>query len=178
MKNLVVINSTYRKGGNSEVLATEFARGAIEAGNSVRVINLRDIRLNYCIGCMSCSKTGKCIQNDGMNKLLSVVRNADVIAFATPVYFYSVSGQLKTFLDRTDPLFAKENKFRQIYLLATAAESEKSALDGAIKAVQGWIDCFDDVSLAGVIYGLGAEKIGDIRGIDAPRLAYEAGKNI
>ena len=98
MKNVLIINSTYRKGGNSEILAAEFAKGASEAGNMVNTIHLREIKMNFCIGYLSCLKTGKCVLSDDINEILPLVQNADVIVFATPVYYYSMSGQLKTFL--------------------------------------------------------------------------------
>ncbi len=178
MKNIVIVNSTYRRGGNSEILAEQFKKGAEQSGNTVSTINLREMEPKFCIGCLSCQKTGKCVLKDGINELLPIVRNADVLVFATPVYYYSVSGQLKTFLDRLNPLYGRDIKFRQVYLLTTAADTEKCAMDGAIKSVQGWIDCFDGVELFGVVYGVGAEGIGAVRNTDAFTEAYEMGKSI
>ncbi len=178
MKNVVIINSTYRKGGNSEALAGQFQKGAEEAGHAVRVVNLRDLDLKFCIGCLSCQKTGKCVLSDGVNELLSVVRNADVLVFATPVYYYSMCGQLKTFLDRLNPLYKQSIKFREVYLLTTAAESEEETMDGTIKGIQGWIDCFDGVKLSGVVYGVGAGAVGTVQSTDAFMHAYEMGKSI
>lgn len=109
MKNVVIISSTPRANGNSFVLAKEFARGASDASNNVEIINLKDYDLNYCKGCFACFKIGKCVQNDGMNEIASKLIKADVIVFATPVYFYSVSGQLKVFIDRLVPVY-KKNK--------------------------------------------------------------------
>ncbi len=178
MKNVLIINSTYRKGGNSQVLAEQFKKGAQEAGNTVTEINLRDINLKFCIGCLSCQKTGKCVLDDSVNGLLPIVQNADVLVFATPVYYYSVSGQLKTFLDRLNPLYGRDNKFKEVYLLTTAADTETSAMDGSIKAVQGWIDCFEGVKLSGVVYGVGADAVGTVQSTVAFTQAYEMGKNL
>ncbi len=178
MKNVLIINSTYRKGGNSEILAEQFRKGAEQSGNVVNTINLRSIKLNFCIGCLSCQKTGKCVFADSINELLPQVQNADVLVFATPVYFYSMSGQLKTFLDRLNPLYVQDNKFKEVYLLATSADTEKSAMDGTIKGIQGWIDCFDGVKLKGVIYGVGAEEKGAVQKTVAFNEAYEIGKNV
>ncbi len=177
MKNIVIINSSFRKGGNSEALAVQFFKGATEAGNNVKIINLRDIELKFCIGCLTCLKTGKCVHKDGVNELLPVVKNADVIVFATPVYYYCLSGQLKTFLDRLNPLYGQENKFKEVYLLTSAADTEKSAMDGAIKGLQGWIDCFEGVKLSGVVYGTGVDGKGEIQKTTAFTEAYEMGKN-
>ena len=106
------------------------------------------------------------------------MQNADVLVFATPVYYYAVSGQLKTFLDRLNPLYPRENNFKEVYLLATSAEGEESAMDGSVKDVQGWIDCFDGVTLKGVLRGIGVNDKGDVLSTDFPAKAYEMGKNV
>ncbi len=178
MKNVLIINSTYRRGGNSQALAEQFKKGAVEAGNEVNTINLRDIDLHFCIGCMTCQKTGKCVLKDGVNELLPEVQNADVIVFATPVYYYCMCGQLKTFLDRLNPLYGQSNKFKQVYLLTTAADTEKGAMDGTVKGIQGWIDCFDGVELCGIVYGTGADGIGTVQDTQAFTQAYEMGKSV
>ena len=178
MTNILIINATYRRGGNSEALALQFKKGAEEACNAVNLISLREIDLKFCIGCLSCQKTGKCVLKDSMNELLPVVRNADVIVLATPVYYYSMSGQLKTFLDRLNPLYGQDNKFKEFYLLATAADTEKSAMDGTVKGVQGFIDCFEGVKLSGVVCGVGADAIGTVQNSAAFAEAYEMGKSV
>ena len=66
-----------------------------------------------------------------------------MLVFATPIYYYSVSGQFKTMLDRANPLFGTDYAFTKAYLLATAAENEAATVEGTVKAVQGWVDCFD-----------------------------------
>lgn len=177
-KKVFIVSSTMRKNGNSELLADEFAKGAAAAGNEVDKISLRDIQLKFCIGCLACQKSGKCVHNDGMTEIYSRVQNADVLVFATPVYYYEMSGQLKTFIDRLNPLFLKSNTFKKVYLLASSADTSKSAMEGAIKGVQGFIDCFEGVSLGGVVYGVGAEAAGDIKNTPAMKQAYEMGKNV
>ena len=177
-KKVFIVSTTPRKGGNSEILADEFARGAKKAGHNVTKINIRDLNLKFCIGCLYCQSHDKCVHNDEMNGLYSEVQNADVLVFATPIYYYEMSGQLKTFLDRLNPLYPRENKFKDVYLLATAADSADSAMDGAIKGVQGWIECFDGVQLKGFVRGTDADGIGTISSTPAPNRAYDMGKNI
>lgn len=177
MKKIIVVTSSPRKGGNSETLAQKFAEGAKSAGNDVQFIAVRDIGLKFCTGCMYCHSHDKCVLNDGMNSLYETFQNADVLAFATPVYYYAVCGQLKTFLDRLNPLYPRENKFKEVYLLATAAENEESAMDGAVKDIQGWIDCFDGVQFKGVIRAVGVTEKGEINNTDFPERAYNMGKN-
>lgn len=133
-KKVVIISSSPRKGGNSDTMAAEFLRGAVEVGNTVEKINIRDMELKFCIGCLSCQRTGKCVLKDGMNELYDTVQHADILVFATPVYYYGMTGQLKTFLDRLNPLFSKDNSFKDIYVLMSAAEDEDSAMDGLLTA--------------------------------------------
>ena len=175
-KKVYIVSSTPRKNGNSEILANEFARGAEEAGNIVTKINIRDIDLKFCIGCLYCQSHEKCVLSDEMNALYADVQSADVLVFATPIYYYEMSGQLKTFLDRLNPLYPRKNHFKDVYLLATAADGDDSAMDGAVKGIQGWIDCFNGVRLAGVVRGTNAGDIGTIVETHAPRHAYEMGK--
>lgn len=175
MKKIIIVSSTPRKGGNSEILATAFADGAIKAGNEVETVVVRDVGLRFCVGCLYCQSHDKCLINDGMNDLYDKFQNADVLVFATPIYYYSVSGQLKTFLDRLNPLYPRDNKFKEVYLLATAAEEEESAMDGAVSDIQGWIDCFDGVELKGVLRGIGVTDKGDVMDTDFPQKAYEMG---
>jgi multimeric flavodoxin WrbA len=177
-KKVFIVSSTMRKGGNSDILAEQFKKGAEKSGNEVTKINLRDMNLKFCIGCLYCQTHDKCVHNDDVNVLLSTVQNSDVLVFATPVYYYEMSGQLKTFLDRMNPLYPRKNKFTDVYLLATAADGAETTTDGAVKGIQGWIDCFDGVSFKGLVFGGNAEGIGEVNNSDAPKRAYEMGKNV
>lgn len=177
MKKIIVVTSSPRKNGNSEILAQRFAAGATAAGNEVKFIAVRDIGLKFCTGCLYCNTHNRCVLDDGMNGLYEDFQNADILAFATPVYYYAVCGQMKTLLDRLNPLFARKNKFQDVYLLATAADDENSAMDGAVKDIQGWIDCFSGVKLKGEIRGIGVAEKGAINNTPFPEQAYEMGKN-
>ena len=85
---------------------------------------------------------------------------------------------MKTMIDRGNPLYSSDYKFTDAYLLATAAEDEPEVVEGAVKAVQGWVDCFERVSLKGVVFAGGVNKPNDIQGHKALAEAYEMGKNI
>lgn len=106
------------------------------------------------------------------------MHDADVLVFATPVYYYSVSGQLKTMLDRANPLFDTDYAFTKAYLLATAAEDEPGTVEGTEKAVQGWVDCFLRCQLVETIFAGGVNDVGEIAGHPALERAYQAGKEI
>lgn len=178
MKNVVVVTSSPRKDGNSEILAKSFAQGARDSGHNVKFVAVRDIDLKFCSGCMYCQSHGACVLKDSMNSLYEDFQNADILVFASPVYYYSVSGQLKTFLDRLNPLYPRDYNFKEVYLLTTSAENDESAMDGSVTAIQGWIDCFDGVSLTNVLRAIGVDSKGEIVDTDFPRKAYEMGKAV
>lgn len=176
-KNVLAVCTSPRRGGNSETLADEFLRGAQDAGHETAKICLHDQEIGFCRGCLACQKTGRCVIRDDANEIVEQMRRADAIAFATPIYFYEMCGQMKTLLDRSNPLFPGEYAFRDIYLLATAADGADSAMDGAEKGLQGWISCFEQAKLAGVLRGVGADGLGQIKEIPALlKRAYQMGK--
>lgn len=177
-KKILIVSSSPRKGGNSETLAASFAKGALDAGHSVETVYLREKNFGFCKGCLACLKVGHCVINDDAVEVAAKMHDADVLVFATPVYYYSVSGQLKTMLDRANPLYDSDYAFTKVYLLATAAEDAPYVVEGAVKAVQGWVDCFGRCELAGTIFAGGVNGVGDINRHPALEKAYRAGKEI
>ena len=179
MKNVLIISASLREGSNSELLAGEFERGARDAGNRVEMISLKGKTIGFCRGCVACQKTQRCVIPDDAIEIAEKVKNADVLLFATPIYYYEMCGQLKTLLDRCNPLFPSDYKFRDVYLLATAADGDESAMDGAVKGLQGWISCFEKARLAGVVRAVGVNGAG-AAGRDAGLLkkVYELGKSV
>lgn len=129
MKKVLVLSSSLRKGSNSETLAQEFAKGAAEAGNKVEFESLRGKKIGFCMGCLACQKKGKCVIKDDAPAITKKMESADVIVFATPIYYYEMSGQLKTMLDRANSLYASDYKFREIYLLTSAADTDAKAMN-------------------------------------------------
>ena len=163
MKNVLVISSSLRTKSNSEAMAQEFAKGAAEAGNKVEVVSLRGKKIAFCTGCLACQKKGKCVINDDANAITAKMKKAEVIVFATPIYYYEMSGQLKTLLDRANSLYTSDYKFREIYLLTSAADTDKKAMNIAKRGISGWIACFDGVKLKGALCATGAESAGDVK---------------
>lgn len=103
---------------------------------------------------------------------------SNVLVFATPIYYYNVSGQLKTMLDRANLLYGSDYAFTKVYLLATAAEDTPYVVEGTVKAVQGWVDCFDKCELVDTVFAGGVNKVGEIAGHPALEKAYQIGKEI
>lgn len=162
-KNVLVISTSLRARSNSEAFAAEFARGAQEAGNTVEQVSLRDVDLAFCKGCLACQARGDghCFMRDDADALVQKMATADVLAFATPVYYYGMSGQMKALLDRANPLFCVDYAFRDVYLLAAAAEDEGTTFDRTRISLEGWVYCFPKARLAGAVYGGGLEAPGD-----------------
>ncbi len=177
-KNILVISTSPRKGGNSETLADALIRGAKEAGNQVEKVCLYDKTIGFCKGCLGCLKSHRCVIHDDADIIAQKMRQADVLVFATPIYYYEMCGQMKTMLDRANPLYESDYRFREVYLLAAAADEEESAVEGAVKGLSGWIDCFPKARLAGTVFGGGADAVGAINGHPALEQAYEMGNAI
>lgn len=163
MKNILIISSSYRLQGNSDLLADAFMKGAQANGNIVEKILLNDKQIQFCRGCLVCQKTGKCIIKDDANEIVKKMKNADVIVFATPIYFYSMCGQLKTLLDRSNPLFIADYKFRDIYLLTSAADDDPNCYIITKQGLEGWISCFDKAQLKGTVTAVGVTNVNDIK---------------
>lgn len=178
MKKVLVISSSPRKNGNSDILCNEFIRGAEESGNKAEKVFIADKNINYCKGCGACNVTHKCVQKDDMAEILDKMVEADAIVLATPVYFYSVCSQLKTFIDRTVPRYT-EIANKDFYFIMTAADNEKSSLERTLETIRGFTeDCLYGAKEAGIIYGTGAWKIGEIKDTPAYKGAYEMGKRV
>ncbi len=177
-KKILIISSSPRNNSNSEALAASFAKGAMDAGNDVETIVLREKQYSFCKGCMACFKLGRCVIKDDAMEIVAKMHDADILVFATPVYYYSVSGQLKVLMDRSNPLYGSDYKFTQVYLLAAAAEEEDSTVSGTATAVQGWVDCFERAKFVGTVFAGNVNEPGEIAGHAALEEAYNLGSQI
>lgn len=178
MKKVLVLSSSLRLRSNSEALADEFVRGAADAGNEVEKITLREKDIRFCKGCLVCQKTQRCVIKDDAPAIVEKMHDADVIAFASPIYYYEMCGQLKTLLDRANPLYSSDYRFRDIYMLTSAAEDEEYVPERAVAGLTGWIDCFEKAHLAGTVFAGGVDSPGEIEGHPSLVRAYEMGKSI
>ena len=178
-KNVLIISTSLRAGSNSEILAKEAERGAKEQGHNVEFITLKDKNIKFCTGCLACQKLGHCVIDDDANAITEKIKNADVIVWATPVYYYEMCGQMKTLIDRANSLFISDYKFKEVYLITTSADDGEEAVQTVINGINGWIACFDDVKLCGYLGGGSVNKALEVN--EYPELlekAYNLGKNI
>ncbi|MBR4508483.1 MAG: flavodoxin family protein [Elusimicrobiaceae bacterium] len=175
-KKVLIISASPRKGGNSDVLCDQFLLGAKEAGHEVEKVFLRDKKINYCMGCGVCNNTHTCVQKDDMKDLLEKMVKADVLVLATPVYFYTMDGQLKTFIDRCVSRYTEMTN-KEVYFIVSAADTEKANLKPTIEGLRGFTrDCLEGTKEKGIIYGTGAWQVGEIKNLPVYQEAYETGK--
>lgn len=128
-KKVLILSGSPRKGGNSDLLCDEFLRGAVEAGNEVEKIRVAEKKVGYCTACYYCQKShGVCAKKDDMGEILQKMIDADVIALASPVYFYSINAQLKTVIDRTVARWT-DIKDKEFYYIVTCADEEREAAE-------------------------------------------------
>lgn len=176
-KKVLILSGSPRKGGNSDLLCDEFAKGAASAGHDVEKVRVSELKIGYCRACYACKAKGECVQNDDMSALLQKIIDADVIAVASPVYFYSVDAQLKAVIDRTVARWL-EVKDKEFYYVVTAAENEISAAETTLACMRGWADCVEGAVERGVVLGIGNYEKGEVIGKAAMKEAFEMGLGI
>lgn len=116
---------------------------------------------------------------DDVPEIMAKVKAAEVVVFATPIYYYEMSGQMKTLLDRLNPLYDSDYCFRDIYMIATAAEDENTTVEKAYNGLQGWVDCFERATLKDYVFGGGINDAGKaVQHAEAMRQAYDLGRNV
>ena len=98
---ITILNGSPRPGGNTEIMAQAFEKGAREAGHEVTLINLAGKKITGCLGCHYCfAHDGTCVQKDDMADILKVIDETDLLVFASPIYWFDITAQLKTVIDR------------------------------------------------------------------------------
>lgn len=178
-KNVLVISSSLRVTSNSAILAHEVVRGATEAGHQAEFLTLAEKDIHFCTGCLACQRSHTCVINDDMSMIVDKVKYADVLVFATPVYYYNMSGQLKTMLDRLNPMYESDYRFREVYVVCTAADDAEETPDGVVGGIRNWLSCFPEAELKGTLFCGGVDRAGDVVvRQDAMEKAYLLGARI
>ena len=179
MKKVLILSGSPRKGGNSDILCDEFLKGAVDAGNEVEKIFVAEKNIAMCTGCYFCAKhEGRCAFNVDMGDILQKIIDCDVLVLSSPVYFYSISAQLKAVIDRTVARWT-EIANKDLFYIVTAAEEEKDTLDTTLACLHGFARCIDGYEEKGTLYGKGVYEKGAV--LNRPELmliAYEMGNSI
>lgn len=175
-KKILLVSASPRKGGNSDLLCDEFMRGAVETGHEAEKIRLSEKEINYCTGCCACiGNQGSCVQQDDMNDIFKKILTADVLVLATPVYFHAMNAQMKTFIDRTCPIYSMVRN-KEVYYIVSAAGG-RMPVDRAVKSLQVYTNCLGGTKERGVISATGIWDAGLVKGTQAIDQAYTMGKN-
>lgn len=175
--NITVITGSGRKKGTSGFLADEFIRGAKEAGNEVYRFDAAFEDIRPCIGCNACRKTGKCVQDEAYDQLIPHLLNADEVVWVTPVYYMTMTSQLKMVIDRmyqleTNPRFRGGKKY---ILLMTAWDSNPKVFSILIQTFAAFCR-FLRWEYGGAVLAAGMDTREEIEKSHYGKEAYELGK--
>lgn len=179
MKKVLILSGSPRKGGNSDILCDEFAKGALKNGNEVEKIFVSEKKIAPCKGCYFCrNHGGRCAFNDDMGEILQKIIDCDTLVLSSPVYFYSISAQLKTVIDRTVARW-REIANKELYYIMTSAENDEDTMDRTIACFRGFAKCIDGYEEKGILYGRGVYEKGAVRNSpDLMRIAFEMGESV
>ena len=174
---ILVLTGSPRKNGNSSTLADNFIKGAEEAGHTVVRFDAAFKKVHPCIACNKCGMDGPCIFKDDFDFVRENIVDADAVVFATPMYYFGISAQLKAVIDRFYAINGKIHRPKKAVLLMTYANSAASEAEPIKKHYEvllnylGWQD-------AGQVIASGVWPVGAIKNTDYPQKAYELGKRI
>ena len=176
--NIVILQGSPNLKGSTGILAEKFTMGAEEAGHKVKRLDLSKMNIKPCTGCVACGYEGPCVQKDDNEILKKEILGADMIVFATPLYYYGMSAQLKIAVDRfcsyNSSLHAKHMRSA---LLAVAWNADDWTFD-ALSAHYKTLVRYCNFSDQGMVLGYGCGTPGMTKRSRAVRDAYELGKQI
>ena len=191
MKNIVVVIGGGRPKGNTAQLVDAFVKGAEEAGHLVEKVSLLKTEVKGCLGCNACRYGKQCVQKDGFNELVPKIKGADLVVFASPLYFWTISSKLKAFIERfyciaeedADPPYGRYERYpvKDSALLMTSADEFFWTFEQAVSYYQFAVVNYIGFHDRGMVLAGGC---GDTNGkpqIDKTghlREAYEFGKNL
>ena len=176
-KKVLVISSSPRKGGNSDILCNAFAEGARETGADVKIVRIADLNIGYCTGCYACQKTGKCAIKDDAQSVIDKMMAADVIVLASPVYFFSISAQLKALFDRTVVIYPQLTN-KKFYYILTMAETNRKMFDLVLAPLRGFLACYEGSEECGMVCADGVYEKETVNGTKFIAEAKTLGRSV
>ena len=174
---ILVLTGSPRKNGNSATLADHFIKGAKEAGHEVVRFDAAFKKVHPCIACNSCGMNGPCVFKDDFEFVRKHIVEADCVVFATPMYYFGISAQLKAVIDRFYAINGSIHVPKKAVLLMTyanTAASEAVPIQSHYEVLLkylGWTD-------AGQIIAPGVWPVGAVKDTKYPEQAYQLGRNI
>lgn len=181
-KKIIVIEGSPRRHGSSDAVSDQFIKGAQEAGHSVQKIYLNTKHIHACQGCRMCrQRDGECVFKDDAGTVIQQLIDADIFVFCSPIYFYSISAQLKLLIDRT---FAREAEIKNktAYFIASCAAPYEAPyqefLDNAVNTFRGYLRCLENVAEGGILLADQTAMIENIEDNPAYKKAYAMGLTV
>ena len=175
---IVVLEGSPNRHGSSNLLAENFIRGAEEAGHTGRVIDAAHAGVHPCTGCIHCGYEGLCAQKDGMDEIRAAVLEADMMVFVTPLYYYGMSAQLKTVIDRFCAFNSSiQRKGMRSALIAAAWNSDDWTFE-ALEAHYNTLVRYLNLKNMGTVLGYGCGTPSMTKRSGYPEKAYEMGKRL
>lgn len=177
-KNILVLTGSPRLHGNTDRLADAFVEGALANHHQVTRFDVGRLSIHGCTGCQYCfSHDGQCRQDDDMQPILKALYEADVLIFASPIYWFDITAQLKAAIDRFYVLATKPAASKSAALLLVCGDTDLAVADGAIQSYQATLAYLQWRDL-GVIVAGGVNDKGDIDGKESLAKARALGKSI
>lgn len=179
-KNILVIKGSPRRGGNSSLLADAFIRGAEKAGHTINHFDAGHKQIKGCIACNKCfSKGVACVFNDDFNELAPMLETAELVVFATPLYWFTFPVQMKAVIDKMYALIvgSREIKIKESMLLVCAETDEMTDFDGIVRSYE-LINRYMEWTDKGILLVPDVNEAGDILRTDALNKAEEMGSRI
>ena len=175
MSKIIILTGSPRKDGNTAMLAKAFADGAGQR-HEVEIIPAADCRIQPCLGCNRCytGEGHRCVQKDDMEWICEKLRKADTLVIASPVYFYGISSQLKTLVDRLHTPMRNAFGIKRLGLILVGAADLPDLFDPILLQYRMILRFFglEDI---GTVLVRGARDKGDVLRGDGLQRAYEAG---
>ncbi|MDR3210607.1 MAG: flavodoxin family protein [Planctomycetota bacterium] len=177
-KPIVILSGSPRKDGNTDQLVGALAAGAKAAGKAASIFRVADLKIGGCLGCQHClANAGVCRQNDAMPAILDAIRQAQALVFASPVYFFSVSAQLKLAIDRMFALLGEGMPGKRAALLLTCGNPNPQVTSPSIDMFRQ-IFAYLKWPEAGIVIASGLHKPGEIAGRPELEQARRLGENL
>ena len=174
---ILVITGSPRKNGNSNFLADNFIKGAQEKGHKIVRFDSAFKKVHPCIACNKCGMNGDCVFNDDFNFIRDNIVDADMVLFATPMYYFGISAQIKTVIDRFYAINGKIHVPKKTALIMTYADTaEKEAQP--IKSHFNTLINYLGWTIVGEIIASGVWTEGSVKNTKYPKMAYELGKSL
>lgn len=191
MSNILIVLGGGRNNGNTGQLVTAFNKGAAEAGHQIELINLNKLNVQGCCGCNACRYGKPCVQRDDFNSLIPKIKAADLIVFASPLYFWTISSKLKAFIERfyclakedENPPYGRYEKYpvKDCALLMTSADNFFWTFEQAVSYYNFTLVNYIGFHNKGILLAGGCGDTNgrpEIASTDYLKQAYEFGKNI